>query len=141
MSLREERHHIPRVDAAVPAAERSQVGRLFYVRDHCTNDRFPVDIETQFSALFNGHAEPRALLFWLSAANDTSILTYGTRQLEVNLGLRRRYIWTFGLVDFPTIIPKTDFLRHYELLVGHLTYRFQRPYGCTPSHRFISSCS
>ncbi|CAI2730875.1 unnamed protein product [Schistosoma spindalis] len=53
----------------------------------------------------------------LRAANGSAIPTYGTRQLAVNLGNRRRYLWTFIIADVPTAILGIDFLQHYELLV------------------------
>ena len=53
----------------------------------------------------------------LCAANGTPIPTYGTRKLAVNLGPRRRYLWTFIQADVPTGILGIDFLQFYELLV------------------------
>jgi hypothetical protein len=106
-----------RVNAAVLAGKPPQVGRLFYVHDNRTNARFLVDTGAQVSVVPVGNDRPRATLLRLCAANGTTIPTFGTRQLTVYLGPRRRYLWTFILADVPTGILGIDFLQHYELLV------------------------
>lgn len=103
--------------AAALAGDHSQVGRLFFVHDLRTNARFLVDTGAQVSVLPVGRLKPRASLLRLSAANGSPISTYGTRQCAVNLGIRRRYLWTFILADVPTGILGIDFLQHYGLLV------------------------
>ncbi|XP_043481250.1 uncharacterized protein LOC122510558 [Leptopilina heterotoma] len=68
---------------------------------------------------------PRALLrqsrekssYELSAANGTTIATYGTTNINQNLGLRRDYPWRFVVADVTKPIISVDFLAHYELLV------------------------
>ena len=47
----------------------------------------------------------------LQAASSSTIATYGTRSLTLNLGLRRSFAWIFTLADC------ADFLRHFNLLV------------------------
>lgn len=53
----------------------------------------------------------------LEAVNHTSIATYGTRSLTLNLGLRRTFRWAFIIADVPKPILGADFLRHFSLLV------------------------
>ncbi|CAH8618677.1 unnamed protein product [Schistosoma mattheei] len=106
-----------RVKAAVLAGPLPQVGRLFYVHDYRTNARFLVDTGAQVSVVPRGSSKSQATVLRLRAANGSVIPTYGTRQLAVNLGNRRRYLWTFIIADVPTAILGIDFLQHYELLV------------------------
>lgn len=53
----------------------------------------------------------------LFAANNTEIKTYGTVVLQLNLGLRRAYKWTFVISDVKQAILGADFLRTFKLVV------------------------
>jgi len=53
----------------------------------------------------------------LYAANDTPITTYGTKLVQVNLGLRRKLDWTFVVADVKQAIIGADVLTHYGLIV------------------------
>ncbi|XP_076664850.1 uncharacterized protein LOC143367152 [Andrena cerasifolii] len=53
----------------------------------------------------------------LFAANGTSIPTYGTLGLNLNLSLRRDFPWRFVVADVGVPIIGMDFLSHYGLLV------------------------
>ena len=53
----------------------------------------------------------------LVAANNTTIITYGTSKRVVNVGLKRDYTWNFILADVQQPIIGADFLIHYSLLV------------------------
>lgn len=59
----------------------------------------------------------------LSAANNSVISTYGYINLQLNLGLRREYIWKFVVADVTKTIIGYDFLSHYNLLVDCLNNR------------------
>jgi hypothetical protein len=70
-----------------------QPSRLFYVTDRYTGLRFLVDTGAQVSVLPpspEDRKHPRADLT-LQAVNDTSIRTFGTGSLTLNLGLRRTF--------------------------------------------------
>lgn len=54
---------------------------------------------------------------YLYAANGTPIRTFGTKRLEVNLGLRRDFTWEFTIADVNQTIIGRDFLSHFDLLV------------------------
>lgn len=43
------------------------------------------------------------------AANDTCIHTYGTKDLTLNTGIRRNFIWTFIQPDVQTTILSVGF--------------------------------
>ena len=52
------------------------------------------------------------------AANNTTIITYGTIKPVVDVGLKRDYTWKFIVADVQQpIIGAIDFLIHYSLLV------------------------
>ena len=53
----------------------------------------------------------------LCAANGSSIATYGTLGLNLNLGLRRDFSWRFVVADVSKPIIGVDFLDCYNLLV------------------------
>lgn len=53
----------------------------------------------------------------LSAANGSTINTYGYVNLELDLGLRRIYPWRFVVADVLKPIIGADFLQHYNLMV------------------------
>lgn len=54
--------------------------------------------------------------YTLSAANESSIKTYGLYKMSLNLGLRRSFTWNFIVADVSTPIVGSDFLAHYHLL-------------------------
>ncbi|GFW76091.1 retrovirus-related Pol polyprotein from transposon opus [Trichonephila clavipes] len=55
--------------------------------------------------------------FSLFAANNTKIPAYGMVRKELNLGLRRPFIWTFIIADVSYPIIGADFLKHFNLLI------------------------
>ena len=62
-------------------------------------------------------------LFTLQAINNTSIATYGTRSLTLDLGLRRTFRWVFVVANVKYPILGADFLRHFSLLVDMRHHR------------------
>lgn len=63
---------------------------------------------------YNSNGKDSIFLF---AANGTLIKTYGEKRLELNLGLRRSFIWTFIIADVKQPIIGADFIKHYGLLI------------------------
>ena len=53
----------------------------------------------------------------LVAANNSTINTYGNCKRVVDVGLKRKYPWTFIVADVQQPIIGADFLIHYNLLV------------------------
>ena len=53
----------------------------------------------------------------LQAANNIPIMTFGSRSLTLDLGLRRNFRWVFTIADVRHPILGADFLRSYNLLV------------------------
>ncbi|XP_026328783.1 uncharacterized protein LOC113236802 [Hyposmocoma kahamanoa] len=93
-------------------------GRRLFVTDKVTKFKFLLDTGSDLSCF------PRKLLstqckvsdYTLSAANGTSIKTYGSRTFSLNLGLRREFRWNFTIADVETAIIGSDFLAYFNLL-------------------------
>ncbi|CAE1266126.1 unnamed protein product [Acanthosepion pharaonis] len=64
----------------------------------------------------------KSTLYKLQAANGSTIETYGTKTLTLNIGMRRDFTWTFTQADVKTPILGQDFLAHYDLAV-HMNTR------------------
>lgn len=100
--------------AATSAAGLSQ-SRLLYVTDCSTGLQFLVDTGADVSVVPPTRTErAHRQDLHLSAVNNTSIVTYGTRSLTLNLGLRRKFQWPF-IMQKPII--GADFLHHFSLMV------------------------
>ena len=103
--------------------------RLFYVTDRSTGLRFLVDTGAEVSVIPPSQAqrEHRCQGLSLQAVNNTTIATYGTRSLTLDLGLRRTFRWVFVIADVGTPILGADFLKHNGLLVNMRCQRLTDP--------------
>jgi hypothetical protein len=101
-----------------------------YGNDGSTAHRiFVTDVSTKTSFLIDTGADvcvyprskiqekPRKDDYELFAVNGTTIATYGTIPLSLNLRLRRDFKWRFIVADVSRPIIGMDFLTHYGLLV------------------------
>lgn len=93
-------------------------GRLF-VTDLHTKVQFLIDTGSDLCVYPRSAIRERRKKsqYVLCAANGTTISTYGTIHLELNLGLRRAYSWNSVLADVTKPIIGVDFLSFYNLLV------------------------
>ena len=93
--------------------------RLFYVTDRTSGLRFLVDTGAQVSVIPPSAHERTQLpsTLTLQAANNSTIRTYGTRSLTLNIALRRNLRWVFVIADVTTAILGADFLQHHSLIV------------------------
>ena len=84
-----------------------------------TNSPFLVDTGAQVSVLPPTRSDRlcKQAGYTLSAVNSTTIATYGTRSLTLNLGLRRTFCWIFIIADVSKPLLSADFLHHFGLLV------------------------
>lgn len=98
-------------------ASHSRHDHLLYVADLKSGLKFLVDTGASLSVLPKkfGNQHPSSLILY--AANGSQIPTYGTRLIELNLGLRRLFKWSFTCANVKTPILGADFLEYYELLV------------------------
>ena len=98
----------------VPGSKQS---RLFYLRDRSTGLQFLMDTGAEVSVIppplferIHGSTD-----FTLQAANNTTIHTFGSRSLTLDLGTFR---WVFIIADVKTPILGADFLHSHNLLVN-----------------------
>ena len=107
---------------AVAAAATGQSSRRLFVTDQVTGTRFLVDTGAEVSLLPATAAHRRHVAKGaqcsLSAANGTSIRSYGQRSLTLDLGIRRSLPWIFIVADVSIPILGADFLQHYSLQVN-----------------------
>ncbi|XP_015924698.1 uncharacterized protein [Parasteatoda tepidariorum] len=76
----------------------------------------------------------------LVAAIGSRIPVYGTRKLDLDIGLRRIFPWMYTIADVSRPILGTDFLSHYDILVDlksksyltNVTFRGKISYESTP---------
>lgn len=96
----------------------SSPGRLF-ITDRGTLTQFLIDTGSDICVYpISAIREPRCKTsYQLSAANGSAIDTYGYIQLNLNLGLRRNFVWRFVVADVTKAIIGVDFLSHYRLIV------------------------
>ncbi|GBN21305.1 Transposon Ty3-I Gag-Pol polyprotein [Araneus ventricosus] len=89
------------------------------IHDRPSGLNFLVDTGADISVVPPSSAEgckPKSLLNLL-AANGTKINTYGTRNLSLNIGLRRIFPLSFIIADVSRPILGADFLTHYGIII------------------------
>ena len=103
---------------ATGATGRSH-SRLFYIKDRTSGLRFLVDTGAEVSVLppSGPSNSSRPTGYDLKAANGSTIATFGTRSLTLDLGLRRSFRWVFVIASVRHAILGADFLHHFGLSV------------------------
>ncbi|GBN29592.1 hypothetical protein AVEN_37227-1 [Araneus ventricosus] len=89
------------------------------IHDRPSGHNFLVDTGADIFVVPLSSAErckPKSLLNLL-AANGTKINTYGTRNLSLNIGLRRIFPWSFIIADVFRPILGADFLTQYGIII------------------------
>lgn len=101
---------------AIPIAKNSC--RL-YVYDKRSHLKFLVDSGSDVSCIpapkVSKKLRPEPLELY--AANNTKIKTFGSKLINVDLGIRRNFKWHFLIATIPTPIIGADFLENFGLLV------------------------
>ncbi|GFY35877.1 retrovirus-related Pol polyprotein from transposon 17.6 [Trichonephila clavipes] len=100
-------------------AEPSKHTSRLFLLDRKSGQKFLIDSGSEIcvippSPTMNKSPQSNFSLF---AANNTKIPAYGMVRKELNLGLRRPFIWTFIIADVSTPIIGADFLKHFNLLI------------------------
>ena len=108
----------PPIQAAEVETTTLTENRL-HIFDPSTKSKFLVDSGSVISLLprsaIKRKLKPQPLT--LTAANSSSIATFGTHRVDLNLDLRREFSWDFTVADVNTAILGADFLAHFNLLV------------------------
>lgn len=87
------------------------------VTDRKSRYRFLIDTGANISVIPRTRRSLPSYEYKLYAANGSEIKTYGERTLDLDLGLRRPYRWTFVIADVKQPIIGADFLERHNLLV------------------------
>ena len=93
--------------------------RLFFIKDHTSGEKFLVDTRAEVSVLppSGPSSSHQPTGYSLQAANHSSIATYGTHSLTLDLGLCRTFHWIFIIANVRHTILGADFLHHFGLSV------------------------
>ncbi|GFW34835.1 retrovirus-related Pol polyprotein from transposon 17.6 [Trichonephila clavipes] len=100
-------------------AEPSQHTSRLFLLDRKSGQKFLIDSGSEIcvippSPTMNKSPQSNFSLF---AANNTKIPADGMVRKELNLGLRRPFIWTFIIADASSPIIGAHFLKHFNLLI------------------------
>lgn len=95
------------------------VNNRLFVTDLQSKINFLVDTGADLSLLPPNNKDKitASTEYFLYAANNTKIKTYGEKIITLNLGLRRSFTWSFLVADVSKPIIGADFLRKFGLLV------------------------
>ncbi|GFU77045.1 uncharacterized protein TNCV_3729111 [Trichonephila clavipes] len=100
-------------------AEPSQHTSRLFLLDRKSGQKLIIDSGSEICVIPPSPTmnKPPQSNFSLFATNNTKIPTYGMVRKELNLGLRRPFIWTFIIADVSSPIIGADFLKHFNLLI------------------------
>ncbi|GFT50292.1 hypothetical protein TNCV_4612681 [Trichonephila clavipes] len=117
-------------------AEPSQHTSRLFLLDRKSGQKFLIDSGSEIcvippSPTMNKSPQSNFSLF---AANNTKIPAYGMVRKELNLGLRRPFIWTFIIADVSSPIIGADFLKHFNLLIDLKKKRPSKSPWSSPLH-------
>ncbi|KAF5283066.1 hypothetical protein FQR65_LT14083 [Abscondita terminalis] len=108
--------------------EQNNLSFRLVVKDPMTNLVFLIDTGADVSLIpkncINKKLEPSGPQMY--AANNSIINTYGSKQLQLSLNLRRIYSWAFLIADVDKAIIGADFLHKNNILVDLRNKKFQR---------------
>lgn len=109
----------------IQAVDDGATFRHLLITDRASGLRFLVDMEADISLIPRVKTSKtiQSTTFHLFAANGSRINTYGTKLLNIDLGLRRAFKWKFCVVDVQKPILGADFLNYYALLVDIRNHR------------------
>lgn len=92
--------------------------RLF-IKDRKYNITYLVDTGADISVLPKRHVSKSVSQDGLKlfAANGVEIKTYGEKVMNVDLGLRRSFLWKFTIANVTHAILGADFLKRFNLMI------------------------
>ena len=80
---------------------------LFYITDRSSGLKLLIDTGAEVSVVPRSHMHQKGLS--LQAINNTSVPTYGTCSLTLDIGLQLTFRWVFVIVDVSKAISCADF--------------------------------
>ena len=90
---------------------------LFFATDSNTKQQFLIDTSAEVIVLPPRRTDrAQHQSYDLQAANSSTIASYGTRSLTLNLGLRQSFPWVFTIAEVNHAIIGADFLRQFNLI-------------------------
>ncbi|BHF82688.1 hypothetical protein SprV_0802582700 [Sparganum proliferum] len=114
----------PAVEASAAGSAANVHTRRLFLWDRIAGTTFLVDSGAEVSVVPPTPAERKnRSSFCLTAANNSSIPTFGQRSITLDLGLRRIFRWVFIIADVSVGLIGADFLTHFNLLVDLKNHR------------------
>ncbi|BHF63609.1 hypothetical protein SprV_0200660300 [Sparganum proliferum] len=108
----------PAVEANAAGSAANVHTRRLFLWDRIADAKFLVDSGAEVSVIPPTPTERKTRSsFCLTAANNSSIPTFGQRSITLDLGLRRIFQWVFIIADVSVALMGADFLTHFNLLV------------------------
>ncbi|BHF76734.1 hypothetical protein SprV_0501983300 [Sparganum proliferum] len=108
----------PTVGATAAGSVANLHIRHLFLWDRIVGAKFLVDSGDEVSVVPPTPAERKTRsAFCLTAANNSSIPTFGQSSMKLDLGLRRIFRWVFIIADVSVVLLVADFLAHFNLLV------------------------
>nr|VZI36753.1 unnamed protein product [Spirometra erinaceieuropaei] len=108
----------PTVEATATESVANLHTRRLFLWDRIAGAKCLVDSGAEVSVVPPTPAERKTRSsFCLTAANNSSISTFGQRSITLDLGLRRIFRWVFIIADVSVALIGADFLAHFNLLV------------------------
>jgi len=103
----------------VAASNCNNSASRLYVKDHLTKMSFLVDTGAELCIYHRSRLRERRAQtsYEMFAANGTTVPTYGSITLRLDLGLRREFSWRFVVADVTGPIIGSNFLCFYNFLV------------------------
>ncbi|BHF63058.1 hypothetical protein SprV_0200604700 [Sparganum proliferum] len=115
---RPRKRYRPAVEASAAGSAANVHTRRLFLWDRVAGTKFLVDSGAEVSVIPPTPAERKnRSSFCLTAANNSSIPTFGQRSITLDLGLRRICRWVFTIADVSVGLIGADFLAHFNLLV------------------------
>nr|VZI14922.1 unnamed protein product [Spirometra erinaceieuropaei] len=114
----------PTVEATAAGSAANLHTRRLFLWDRIAGAKFLVDSGAEVSVVPPTPAERKhRSSFCLTAANNSSIPTFGQRSITLDLGLRRIFRWVFITADVSVALIGADFIAHFNLLVDLKNHR------------------
>nr|VZI39582.1 unnamed protein product [Spirometra erinaceieuropaei] len=108
----------PTVEATAAGSVANLHTHRLFPWDRIAGAKFLVDSGAEVNVVPPTPAERKhRSSFCLTAANNSSIPTFGQRSITLDLGLRRIFRWVFIIADVSVALIGADFLAHFNLLV------------------------